>query len=230
MVPSTRRRRTSTSPSPAIGGGAVASPRGTSLGAGTTFTVAARCYVAPDRGVKLSPAFRRRCDSARVSANDSRLLQLAHHPARGVDGEVGEILEELLDVGAGDARTEVLLQEAVEVLGDALREEPAAAQRRDDEPLYRAEAAAARQVAGDLLALVREAREHRRGIDADLRPDLQERRKEALRITVDQAAGALEREVLELGLLLRTEARHTALDVLHAVRVVARLVAGHVRQ
>ena len=44
-------------------------------------------------------------------------------------------------------------QEVVEVRGDALAQQAAAAQRRDDEALHRTEAPALRQVARQLLAL-----------------------------------------------------------------------------
>src|SRR4051812_42230373 len=163
-----------------------------------------------------------------VVTRTNPLLQLTHHPPRRVGGQVRQELEELLHVLARDARAEVVLQETVEMAGDALGKQAAAAKRRDDEALYRPEPAATREVTRDLLALVVEAREHRRRVDADLRPDLEQSREESLRVTIDQAARALEGEVLELRALRRPEAGHAALDVLHAVRVVTRLVAGDV--
>src|SRR5205823_7284269 len=152
-----------------------------------------------------------------VAARD--LLQLAEYPLRRIGRQLGQVREELLDVGARDARPEVVADELVIAPRDPLGEEPAASERREDESLHGPEAASAREVARDLVPFVVERREHRAGIDAHLLPDAEERREEALRVPIDERARALEREVLQLGQLGRAEAGNAAVDVLDAVGV-----------
>ena len=102
--------------------------------------------------------------------------QLSHHPRRRVFRQVGDLLEELLDVLADHAGSEVLAQELVVVAGDALAQQAAAAQRRDDEALHRAEAAAssAGRASARRAPCCRQVEQLDR-IDADLGPDLQDR-------------------------------------------------------
>src|SRR5206468_6721469 len=98
------------------------------------------------------------------------------------------------------------------------------------EALHRPEPPPAWKIAGDLVALVLERGEHRDRVDADLLPDAEESREEALGVAIDEGARALEREVLELRELAGAEARYAALDVPHAVGVMARFIARDVRQ
>ena len=96
-------------------------------------------------------------------------------------------------------------------------------------PCTGSEAAHLRHVARQVVALALHAGEQLGNVDAGLLPALEQRHEEPLLIAVvDHGPGRLEREVLELLALGRAQLGHAALDVLHAVRVVARLVARDV--
>src|SRR5207302_3154568 len=96
-----------------------------------------------ERGPGGSP---RRTDRTRTGRRPPGSLELAQHPGRRVGRQRGQVAQELVDVLPDDGAADVLAQEAMEVRGDALREEPAAAQRRDDEALHRTAAPALRQI------------------------------------------------------------------------------------
>src|SRR5690242_2000844 len=130
-------------------------------------------------------ARRPRSPVRRAPRRERRLLDLAEDPARRVGGQLGEVLQELLDVLTGDAGPEVVAEEPVEVRRDALGEEAAAAEGREDEALHGPEPAAAWQLARDLLALGVERRDHRRRVGARLLPDAEKRHEEPLRVPVD---------------------------------------------